>query len=301
MKFIVPRLLNYTKFWLFIALILSIFSCNLINPDEEIPTYFKIPKFKIETNLSNQGSNSDCITDVWVNIDGNLQGIYELPAKFPILASGNHEITLRAGIKNNGIAASRIIYPFYTFFVIDTILDVNKTMVIEPMSTYKNECVFIWTEDFENSGITLKTTAKSDTSLIINTTEVFEGNNSGAIFLDNSHRLFECQALDSVFLPRDNSPIFMEMNYKSNLVQASGSESMFIVGMFITNQQHVVQNPIIYINSTNNEWKKIYIDLSQMVIGNFDAKYFHLFIGASIDQSVNSAEIYIDNLKIIHF
>lgn len=296
-----PGLLNYTKLWLTIALIFSIISCNLINPDEEIPTYFKIPKFEIETNLSNHGSNSNCITDVWVNIDGDLQGIYELPAKFPILASGNHEIIVRAGIKNNGIAASRIIYPFYTFFVIDTFLDVNKTMILEPNVTYKNECVFIWKEDFENSGITLKSTAKSDTSLIVSNSEIFEGNYSGAIYLDSEHRIFECQAIDSVFLPRNNSPIYLEMNYKSNLVQASGSESMFTVGMFITNQQHVIQNPIIYINSTNNEWKKIYIDLSQMVIRNFDAKYFHLFIGANLDNSVSNAEIYIDNLKIIHF
>ena len=295
------RLLNITKLWFPIVLILSTISCNLINPDEEIPTYFKISKFDIETNPSTQGSNSQNITDVWINIDGNLLGVYELPAKFPILSSGNHEIIVRAGIKNNGIAASSVIYPFYTFYTLDTLLDVNNVMVLNPKSTYKSECVFIWKEDFESSGITLKATSKSDTSIVINTLEVFEGNYSGAIFLDSLHRFFECRAIDSVFLPRNNTPVYLEINIKSNFEQISGSDYSFVIGMFANNSMSVTQNEIYFPNSTNNEWIKIYIDLSQFVVSHLDAKYFNLFIGANLDISVNSAEIYIDNLKIIHY
>lgn len=301
MKFIVLRLLIYTKFWFLIILIISTISCNLINPDEEIPTYFKVSDFDIITDPVTQGSNSHIITDVWVNIDGNLQGIYELPAKFPILASGKHTIVLRAGIKNNGIAASRVIYPFYTFYTLDTILDENETMVLNPVSTYKDECVFIWKESFEDAGTSIKTTSKSDTTLIVQASEVFEGEYSGAIFLDDKHRLFECKAIDSVFLPRNNTPVYLEMNYKSDLMQVSGLKSMFTVGVFITNSQHVIQNNIIYINSTEGKWEKIYIDLSQMILVNLDAKYFHLFLGANLDSAINNAQIYIDNLKIIHY
>lgn len=288
----------FIKFLTPIILILSIISCNLINPDEEIPTYFKVSKFEIETNISEQGSNSNSITDVWVNIDGNLLGIYELPAKFPILASGKHEIILRTGIKNNGIAASRIIYPFYTFYTLDTILDENNIMVLNPKSTYKEECIFIWNENFENSGISLKTISNSDTSLQVVSNEVFEGNYSGAIFLDSIHRIFECLAIDSVILSRTNSPIYLEIDLKSDLNNVNKN---FEIGLYEINSYNATKGDIYFPNSTNNEWKKIYIDLSQYVISHYTSKYFKFYIRIILDPTINNASIYIDNLKIIHF
>ncbi|HOV12628.1 MAG TPA: hypothetical protein PLL90_12785, partial [Bacteroidales bacterium] len=67
-----------------------------------VPSYIHIDKIDLNTTYEFDGSNSCKITDAWVYIDGDLQGIYELPATFPVLANGQHTIMVRAGIKLNG-------------------------------------------------------------------------------------------------------------------------------------------------------------------------------------------------------
>lgn len=290
---------NLISVFLFISAVLLISSCNIINPEEDIPAYVKIQKFNLTTSQS-QGSSSNKISDVWINVDDNLHGIFELPVHFPLLLEGKHNLKIRAGIKNNGIGASRIIYPFYKIYEIDTIFDSNTILNISPTTTYKDETIFAWAEDFEYSGFTLMSTYKSDTSLLQVSNNVFEGNASGAIFLDSLHRTFECRTMDTVFLPKTGIPVFLEMDYKSNLIQASNNNNIFAVGVNIHKYTTVVQQTVIYLNATEN-WNKIYIDLTNICTSNQDALYYSVFIGAYLDNGFNNAEIYIDNLKLVHF
>ncbi|MDQ3048944.1 MAG: hypothetical protein M3R27_15445, partial [Bacteroidota bacterium] len=101
------------------ALIISGFllflsSCEIYNPAEQIPAYIRVEKFILTTDNFSQGSNSHKITDVWVYVDEILVGCFELPVTIPVLYEGSHQVKLRAGIKVNGISASRAPYPFYT-------------------------------------------------------------------------------------------------------------------------------------------------------------------------------------------
>ena len=91
-------------------------SCEEIDINEGVPSYINIPSIEVVTDLTNEGSNSHKITDAWVYFDNNLQGVYPLPASFPVLLSGKQNISIKAGIKNNGIAATRVKYPFYDYF-----------------------------------------------------------------------------------------------------------------------------------------------------------------------------------------
>ena len=50
--------------------------------ENAVPAYLSIPNFTL-TTTSAQGSAAQKITDAWVYVDGNLNGIFELPAKFP--------------------------------------------------------------------------------------------------------------------------------------------------------------------------------------------------------------------------
>ena len=49
----------------------------------------------------NFGSITENITDVWVYIEDNLQGVYEIPVEFPVLEEGIKNIRVKAGIKAN--------------------------------------------------------------------------------------------------------------------------------------------------------------------------------------------------------
>ena len=87
--------------------LLILLSCEKVDTNT-IPGFIKINDISLNSNISTN------ITDAWVYIDDNLQGVYELPTNFPILEEGIHKLRIKAGIKDNGIGGTRIPYPFYS-------------------------------------------------------------------------------------------------------------------------------------------------------------------------------------------
>ena len=95
-----------------IALVLITICISCEKEDiNEIPSYMTIEEIILNDNSTHK------ITDAWVYIDDNLQGVYELPANFPILEEGIHKLRIKAGIKDNGIGGNRIPYPFYSSYI----------------------------------------------------------------------------------------------------------------------------------------------------------------------------------------
>jgi hypothetical protein len=274
---------------IFFSVIFILSSCEIINPPEEIPSYLQVDTIKLLTNPATEGKNTHSITDVWAYVDGTLIGAFELPAKFPVLATGKHHIILYPGIKKNGIAASRIIYPFYTSFEGDTTLTEKQVLKINPTITYRNEAIFAWIEDFESAGTTIDTTSKSDVPVNI----FSEPNNQTAyIMLDSAHTMFECASTESFDLPGNDDPVYLEMDYMNSHI--------FVMGLFINKISIIVQQPVIYLNPTTT-WKKICIDLSYYTTVNTDAINYNIFFGMYKSDTLSVATIYLDNLKLIHF
>ncbi|RLD63295.1 MAG: hypothetical protein DRJ01_04150 [Bacteroidetes bacterium] len=272
---------------LFLSLLLSVSfnSCDIINPDEDIPGYIQIDKISL-------GSDPKCsgLSDVWVNIDGNLLGVYELPAKFPVLEKGRHSIMIRAGIKVNGIATSRSFYPFFNSYEIDTVFQAGQIIKLNPVVNYRDGVNVVWSENFDQNGTSLEKIAESNGTISFENNDVFDGYSSAKIFLSKNDTLFECQTNNYIDLPNDRSPIFFEMNYKNN--------NEFYVGLLIYSQTKAIHNPIIILNKSE-EWNKIYIDLASTVNNYPEGITYRLFIGA-INNSETDTEIYLDNLKIIY-
>ena len=97
---------------LYVAAI-SFTGCDIINPSEKIPAYLHIDSFTLKGSYDSFGTLSHAITDVWVIIDNEFIGAYELPADIPVLKEGKKSMVLKAGIKENGITNTRLPYPFY--------------------------------------------------------------------------------------------------------------------------------------------------------------------------------------------
>ncbi len=278
---------------LFIAALWMISSCNIINPEEEVPTYIEIDSFILETDYVTEGTNSHCITDVWINIDDNLQGIYELPVVFPVLAQGRHKITIRPGIRVNGISASREIYPYYTQYIIDTVLTEGQTIEFNPVTAYKEETIFKWTEDFEDPGTSLMSSPTSNVDLVTSGEDAFEGSNSGKIFIDEYQDVFKCMTIDSFYLPYDGTPVYLEINYKTN--------SVLTIGLLINKTTETVSKNVIYLNPTT-DWNKICIELTDFITYNWDefVMHYRLYFAAMNNDEGKDVEIYIDNIKLVH-
>lgn len=283
---------------LFFSILFS--GCNLYNPAEPVPSYIHIDKIDLVTTEI-QGSNSSKITDAWVYIDEKLIGCFELPATIPVLYEGNHQVAIKAGIKVNGIAATRAPYPFYERFVQSTDLTRGSISTIKPIVTYVSNLnwdnAVIWQENFE-SGISVTASPFGTDTLMkrITTSEnpllVFEGNAAGVAYINSTKTIFECVSSNSYILPRGDSPSFLELNYKCNY--------LFVVGLVAHGPSGSIRYKVLNINPSLN-WNKIYIYLNPIISSSGASTDFSVFMGMLNNTGSNDAYLAIDNLKLVHY
>lgn len=278
--------------------------CSLFVKDVEIPTYLKIDSFSFETNYSSEGSNSSKITDAWIYVDDQLQGIYELPVEFPVIATeGQHIVKVLPGIKLNGIAATRVAYPLYQHYAETLNFVANTTIEIAPSTQYMPNANFKWMEDFETSFASWEADDSSDTTMLrtTNSSLVFEGTGSGKIIMDENISFFEIESKDPFALPKDGSPIFLELDYFVENLDEVGEELelRLAIGMIGYETQNIVQNePILWLNPTEG-WNKIYINLTTSVTGHSAALAYGLYFGSVRNEGASTGNIYIDNIKLV--
>ena len=174
----------------YLFLLLFFLSCEKADTNG-IPANIKI------NDVTLVGDSTENITDAWVYINDQLQGVYELPAQFPILNIGTHKLRVKAGIKDNGIASSRIPYPFYASYIQEEIEFVeHEEKELFPIVNYL-EGVTMLTED---DGININETPDSDT--IIEREE-----NYSAGFLTDSLITFEIATNELEDLPQAGAPV----------------------------------------------------------------------------------------------
>lgn len=131
----------------------------MFNPAEETPAFIYIEDIELRsTNPGQHGSITENITDAWVFIDNDIIGTYELPARVPILETGSHNLKIFPGIKKNGIASTRAVYPMFTWYENDTSFQLyrDSTLHIDPWVSYRESNTYVWKEDFEDVGISLE-------------------------------------------------------------------------------------------------------------------------------------------------
>jgi len=266
-------------------------SCKKFDKNEEIPSYINVSKCILSCDSTLQGSTQHKISDVWVNIDGNLQGTYELPVTFPVIAEGAHTLTLRAGIKVNGISANRAVYPFFSFLTMDTVFTPEKVMVLTPVYTYKPETIFEWLENFQNNGFSLDRSLKSDTTL--DTVNVYGNQICGIFHIDANRNVFQYQSTEAYYLPSTGGAVFLEFDYQS--------DHPLTVGLIVNNIQNSVENSILTLKPHPQSFNHVYVDLTYTVTQNPNALDFNVFFGASLEDGYSTGEVKIDNIKLLHF
>ena len=95
-----------TLLWFLIPL-LGLASCDLINPEEEVPAYLYIDEFTLGPNPNiNHGSLSSRITNAYVFVGGDVLGLVSLPALLPVTLTGEQEVIIDPMIRDNGVAAT---------------------------------------------------------------------------------------------------------------------------------------------------------------------------------------------------
>jgi hypothetical protein len=288
------RILGY--FCFLCILLISASSCEKFSGDQSIPAYLTIDSIYLKTTPSIQGTASQRITDAWVYVDDEFLGAYELPARLPVLKTGKHKVTVWSGIKKNGIAATRLSYEFYNSVVRDVTLTPDSTTKTGVLSTtYQANTVFVWKEDFESGVSNSLDTTKGSTANIertnIGSPLTFEGKASGIVELDSAHDFFECQTHSEYAIPYPAAPVFLEMNFNIT--------NPLVVGLFTYGSTTLYQTPVITLNPTNGQWKKIYIELTNTVFAYTGMTTYRVYLSALKDKGVKESTILFDNFKVV--
>lgn len=243
------------------------------------------------TTATAQGSGSHKITDLWIYTNGKFQGSYPVGNLMPIVNKGeNATINIRPGIKNNGISNTRVFYPFFEIFELDTLVSTGKTISRSFTFKYDPNTKFRWIEDFEYPvGFALKGSSLNEATLqYCGQNDRFEGKSFVAT-LSGLNKYGQIESTGAGYeLIAGSSDIYLELNYKSNVA--------FTVGVMDVRTDEsadaVVVNP-------QAEWNKIYIQLSNAV-GTLNAtKYKVFFKFVKTDDA--DKEVFLDNIKLLTF
>jgi hypothetical protein len=286
------RLLLYLS-----ALLLSLHSCNIVNPTEEIPGYVVVEDYAVSMQ-NGEGTSSSNLREMWIYANDYIQGVYSTPTKVPVLQTGNTRITCYPGIWNNGIGTLRIRYPFLAAFDTAVNLQPNTEVKIQPHFSYLANLDIDATRNFDNS-LGFNGTG-NNSGLITHVTDpefVFEGNGSALITLGEGQDYFLFSDANNFTFTTGNT-VFLEMNYSCT--------NSFNVGCFITDGPNSTKVPVLTLTPTTSDasetqvWNKIYLDIGALGLVAPGADHFRIYFEGARNES-NQPKVYLDNLKLVKF
>ncbi|MDR2408736.1 MAG: hypothetical protein LBE13_11580 [Bacteroidales bacterium] len=289
------------------ASLFFLFSCN---PKVEIPAYIYVEKIDFTaTDFEKEGTSSYKIASIEVTVNGKNIGTYALPALLPVIASGNTDISIAAGIKLNGLALQRPVYPLYTTHKETINLTKGKIDTISPLFHYDKSITFDIIEDFESAGLKFSPVEGSatlnktqDNSLLFHYPN--EKNEfSGIIQLPYEDTVyhFEIKTTAPIYLTANSVKVacFVELNYcfSENVeigIYAHSSSSSSLISR---------QYSICYIMGTSNlEWGKIYVNLTDIINSatvDMTMTHFDIYMKCGVSKNKTGRFLF-DNIKVIH-
>lgn len=262
----------------------AISGCNIINPVERTPSFLHIDSFQFTGN-DEMGSSSRAITNVRVIYNNENLGVFDLPATIPVLADKPGKLWFSPGVTYSGINNYQVTYPFYTTDTFSFTPSPTQTQHITPKTGYYDPTTFdkIIT-DFERKEVPFLTVT-GDTSLVLDSTDVFEGNYSGRITLAN--KLAVEFVLTEPFTAKTET--YVEMNYKCSIPFVIGVQTSGASGTYIP----------VYASGLrpSANWNKVYVGLQQVLI-QYPGRPCRLLIMAA-PETDKGGYLSLDNIKIL--
>ena len=281
------------KYLIFIFSIATFSSCSLLDSDKPVPFFLDLKDPTVRTP-DNTGFDTHKITDVWVFADGQILGVFPLPAKVPVsVNNSDSEITILAGIRNNGMNDTPVFYPFYKSIVTKVSPEPNKTVSIPLNFQYITNAKIPVNESFETgNSFRLDFDSNPNSNIIVTNETSNLGLKSGWIALSNELKFMEIGCDVNINRGQNSrGQSYIEMDYKGEGEIAIGiAKSSF--GLFRVEY-------VLFVPGKEN-WNKIYIDVTDKLSpDDYDA--YRLVLGFTRTGISQVSNIYVDNIKHIHF
>ena len=285
------------KYLLRLILLNFILSSCVKNNDD--PSWIKVNKWSLNSNLNAnypQGELTHNFTDACVFVDNKIMGIFEVPFKIPLLKSGNVNIIIYPVVKNNGISSTKKIYPFVEPFNVSVNLVKNNTVTISPITRY-NSITKFWIEDFEDATIKIENNSESKVQIHSGDDKMIlkYGNYYGGITLTEKDSVWLAKTNGHLVLPKSGKEVYLEIDYYNT--------ASLLTGVLACNSSNSIDNPNIQLNKQDIlsvGWKKIYIDLKELISYSTTADYFEITFKALFEAGLTSRYIYMDNIKLVY-
>ena len=276
------------------SLFILVSSCVKNNPD---PSWLEVNEWQLNSNIDLsglEGELTESITNAQVYIDDQLIGIFEVPFRIPILKTGAVNVKVSPVVINNGISATKKLYPFLERYEIDAELVQNEDLVINPVTNYKSITNF-WVEDFEdiNNSIENDQTSLATLQLSNENLTAFNGNFYGKVVLNEVDTTWVGNTTDQLAIPK-GSECYLEIDYYvtndlyTGLLFVSPSGSQNNVNVRLNGQE-----------PENVVWKKIYIELKELISASPNNTQFLQTFTAFLDEGESEGLICIDNIKVL--
>jgi hypothetical protein len=266
----------------------------------DMPAWIEVDSLSFDP-VGTSLTSSSKFTDVWLYVNDNLVGGFELPARIPVLSEGNTDIILFPGIQVNGLTALRSPYLKIKRFEQSIHLVPGETIHLNPefkidSLLLANQGGFKFNEKFQGNGSSMAlSTGAYGEFVTYNSPDAFEGGKCGLLKHNGAENtITQVENNEWITLPKgDVGGIFFEMNYKCN--------TSFTVSLLAKPDDggSVQKIGVIGINESA-DWNKIYITLSNSV-GSFTAgNQFKLAISYARQPAIATQEVYLDNLQIYY-
>lgn len=252
----------------------------------------------IVTTSSGQGAPSSKITDAWVSVNGRFLGVWELPARIPVLAEGVQRVSVVPGIKRNGVYDDRLRYPFLQAWSGEADLVLEQATTIAPSSAYLGTTAF-WVESFDDAFTYFSVSDTADELLRFTPEEhptlVRDGSACGGVRLNeasSSVRLVSDQDFEA-----SSGPSFLEIDLSSDVE--------LVVGVTYTSGGLTRSEPVVITSPTTSNgdspvWNKVYIDLSAL-FNTSGISDRDVFIEGNLPNGRSQALFLLDNIKLVRF
>lgn len=259
------------------------------------PAYIFIPEVGLAAGVP--GTARAKIDDIWLTVNGQLEGINNPPMLNPVQLLGEQPVQIQGAVLRNGLRNERIIYPFYEPYALNVALEATKIDTLYPLFNYRPEAFVRTVENFENVGVVFGEDRDTDdtTKLRRTTSTVFEGAASGEILLDADHPLFDgATSIRYSDLQTGNStrPVYLELHYLSDVVFTVG-----VIAHYAGGQQEA--RYLLNVNPKST-WNKIHVDLSGSTF-QLGASEYSILIQARHNFARASSRVLLDNIQLLHF
>jgi len=216
-----------------------------------------------------------------------------------LLLYGEQNLTIQAGIKENGIGATPENYPFFNPIKVKVNLTALKTDTLKLETSYLSSSKFHFVENFENNTSFfsfLVSGSPENRVLPYSDSNVLEGKFSGKIQLTKSAPIVTVGSnakYKNTFNP--GQPVYLEMDYKG--------ETPCVIGVQFYDTENIEEAGIIVPIAGFKEsadWKKIYFNLGS-TLALRKSLYYRVIFNAALPEGKENASVHFDNIKLISF